>query len=192
MNAKVDRFLERAKAWRPEMEKLREILLGFPLAEELKWGKPAYSMDGHIVVVIAPFKESCSLLLFKGAFLQDPAGILIKPGEHTQAGRQMRFTSVREIVKMEATVRAYLGEAIKVEMAGLRMPKKTSEDLELPEELVKKFKEVPGLKKAFRGLTPGRQRAYVIYFTGAKQSKTREARIEKHQERILGGLGIMD
>jgi len=191
-NPKVDAYLRKAKKWQPEIAKLRTILLGCGLTEEFKWGKPAYTHDGANVVIIAPFKETCALLLAKGALLKDSAGILIKPGEHSQSTRQIRFTSAREISKMEPVLKRYVREAIDVEKAGLEVePKKTTQS-DYPEELRKKLAAAPSLKKAFESLTPGRQRGYIIYFSAAKQSKTRESRIERCAPLILKGKGLYD
>lgn len=191
-NLKVDAFMRRAGKWKPEMTKLRTILLGTELTEELKWGKPAYVLDGANVIIIAPFKETCALLVAKGALLKDPAGILIKPGENSQSTRQIRFTSASQIAKLEPVLKRYIRDAIEVEKAGLDIEYKKTTPRDYPDELRAKFAAMPALKKAFESLTPGRQRAYVIHFSGAKQSKTREARIAKWTPHILKGKGLMD
>ncbi|HVY69776.1 MAG TPA: DUF1801 domain-containing protein [Verrucomicrobiae bacterium] len=192
MNPKVDGYLKRAKKWQEEMRRLRSIVLASELTEELKWGKPCYTLEGKNVVLIIAFKEYCALLFCKGALLKDAHGILVKPGENTQAARQIRFTSVGQIVTLERALKAHIKEAIEVEKAGLDVDYKKSAELVLPDELLKNFAKNPALKTAFAALTPGRQRGYVIYFSAAKQSKTREARIEKYARLILAGKGMND
>ena len=192
MNPKVDVYLSKAKKWQEEMEKLRMIILDCQLTEELKWGKPCYTFQKSNIVIIQGFKEYCALLFFKGALLNDAYGILIKPGENTQAGRQIRFTNVREIVEMETILKAYIYEAIEVEKAGLKVNFKKNTELIIPEEFQNKLDEIPALKTAFDALTPGRQRAYILYFSQAKQSKTRESRVEKSMQQILNGKGLND
>jgi len=191
MNPKVDKYLSRAKTWQEEFEKLRMIILDCGLTEELKWGKPCYTFQKSNIVIIQGFKEFCALLFCKGALLNDPNGILKKPGENTQAARRIPFTSVREIVEMEPILKAYIYEAIEVEKAGLKVNFKKNPE-PIPEELQKKLDEIPSLKTAFAALTPGRQRGYILYFSGAKQSKTREARVEKCMPQILNGKGLND
>jgi uncharacterized protein YdeI (YjbR/CyaY-like superfamily) len=191
MNPKVDAFLERATKWREEMEALRKIALGCGLTEELKWGKPCYTFEDSNVVIIQGFKESCALLFCKGALLSDPEGILEKPGESTQAARRIRFTDVREVAKLKPTLKARIQEAIEVEKAGLEVDFKKSPE-PIPHELEGKFNEVPTLKKAFEALTPGRQRAYILHFSSAKQSTTRKSRVEKCVRQILDGKGLND
>jgi uncharacterized protein YdeI (YjbR/CyaY-like superfamily) len=192
MNPEVDVFLSEAKKWREETEKLRGIILGFPLTEELKWRKPCYTFQESNIVIIQGFKEYCALLFCKGALLKDAKGILVRPGENTQAARQIRFANIREIVEMEAILKAYVGEAIEAEKAGLKVSFKEPTDFVIPEELQSKLEEFPALKTAFEALTPGRQRAYVLYFSAPKQSKTRESRVEKCMPQILDGKGIND
>jgi uncharacterized protein YdeI (YjbR/CyaY-like superfamily) len=192
MNAKVDAYLSKAKKWQQEMRKLRTIILDCQLTEELKWGKPCYTFQESNIVLIVGFKEYCALIFCKGALLNDTNGILIKPGENTQAGRQIRFTNMREIVEMEPILKAYICEAIEAEKAGLEVNFKAITELIYPDELQKKLKENPRLKAAFEALTPGRQRAYNLYFSAPKQSKTRESRIEKCRQRILNGKGLND
>ncbi len=192
MNPKVDGFLKKAKQWRKEMEKLREILLVAGLGEELKWGKPCYTFQTGNVVVMLPLKNYCALLFCKGALLKDPSGILVKAGENTQAARQLRFTHLREIVDREAILKTYLQQAIEVEKAGLEVTYKKTTDFVIPEEFQKKLNELPALKTAFAALTPGRQRGYLLYFSGAKQSRTRESRVEKCLPQILRGKGLQD
>lgn len=192
MNPKVDAYLRKAKKWQKEFEQLRRICLECPLAEELKWGLPCYTLQNKNIVIIQGFKEYCALLFFKGALLKDPKGILVTPGEHTQAGRQIRFTNLREIVKMERVLSAYIHEAIDVEKAGLKVKLRKTADLDMPEEFEAKLAQSPDLRTAFSALTPGRQRAYLFYFAQARQSKTRESRIEKCRARILKGKGLND
>ena len=189
MNPKVDGYLRKAKKWQEEMEKLRRISLDCGLTEELKWGKPCYTFQKSNIVIIQGFKEFCALLFCKGALLNDPNGILKKFG--WQAARRIPFTNVREIVEMEPILKAYIHEAIEVEKAGLEVNFQKDPGT-VPEELQKKLNEIPALKAAFDALTPGRQRGYILYFSGAKQSKTRESRVEKCMRRILNGKGLND
>jgi uncharacterized protein YdeI (YjbR/CyaY-like superfamily) len=191
MNPKVDRFLQRIEKWREESEKLRTILLDCPLSEELKWGQPCYTLQGKNIVLIGGFKDYCTLLFFKGALLNDPHGILVAPGQ-TQAGRQIRLTSLGQIVAMESILKAYIHEAIEVEKAGLKVKLKKHSEFPLPEELQMKLDEIPALKAAFEALTPGRQRAYMLHISAPKQSKTRESRVEKCMKMILEGKGLTD
>jgi len=174
------------------MEALRTIVLDCGLAEELKWRHPCYTLDGKNVVLIHGFKEYCALLFFKGALMKDPEGILAQQTENVQAGRQIRFTSVREIAAMKPVLKAYVREAIEVEKAGLKVKHKKTSDFPVAEEFQKKLDETPALKTAFKALTPGRQRDYFFYFSSAKQSKTRVARIEKSVQKILDGKGMND
>ena len=192
MNPKVDWYFNKAGKWQKEIEKLREIILDCDLVEELKWGCPCYSFEKKNIVLIHVFKEYCAVLFFKGALLKDTKGILIQQTENVQAARQMRFTSLQEIVKLEKTLKAYIYEAVEVEEAGLKVPLKKTQEFKMPEEFQTKLDKLPALKKAFYELTPGRQRGYLLYFSSAKQSKTREARIEKYVERILDGKGLED
>ncbi len=192
MNPKVDVYLSNAKKWRKELEKLRMIILDCQLTEELKWGKPCYTFQKNNIVIILPLKEYCTLLFCKGALLNDANGILIKPTENTQAARQIRLTDVREIVEMETILKAYIYEAIEVEKAGLKVNYKKTSEFIIPEEFHKKLDEIPALKTAFDALTPGRQRAYILYFCAPKQSKTRESRVEKCMQQILNGKGLND
>jgi len=189
MNPKVDGYLRKAKKWQEEMEKLRRISLDCGLTEELKWGKPCYTFQKSNIVIIQGFKEFCALLFCKGALLNDPNGILKKFG--WQAARRIPFTHVREIVEMEPILKAYIHEAIEVEKAGLEVNFQKDPGT-VPEELQKKLNEIPALKAAFDALTPGRQRGYILYFSGAKQSKTRESRVEKWLPQILKGKGLND
>lgn len=191
-NPKVDAFLQRQNKWLKESLKLRAIALGCGLTEELKWGKPCYSSEGKNIVLIQGFKEYCALLFFKGALLKDSDGILVKTGENTQVARQARFTTVQEITKVESNLKEYIREAIEAEKAGLKVTLKKATDYPIPEELQSKFDELPELQTAFAALTPGRQRAYLLHFTAAKQSQTRTSRIEKCTAQILSGKGMND
>jgi uncharacterized protein YdeI (YjbR/CyaY-like superfamily) len=192
MNPKVDVYFSKAERWQEELKKLRMIILDCQLTEELKWGKPCYTFQKSNIVIIVGFKEYCALLFCKGALLNDANGILIKPGENTQAARQIRFTNVREIVEMEPILKAYIYEAIEVEKAGLEVNFKKATEFVIPEEFQNKLAEIPALKSAFDALTPGRQRAYILYFSAPKQSKTRESRVEKCMPQILNGKGLND
>jgi len=186
-NPEVDGYLRKAKKWQAEMEKLRMISLGSGMTEELKWGKPCYTFQKSNIVIIQGFKEFCALLVCKGALLNDPDGVLKTFG--WQAARRIPFTSVREIVEMEPILKDYIREAIDVEKAGSKVTLKKNPE-PIPEELQNKLDEIPALKKAFAALTPGRQRGYVLYFSAAKQSKTRESRVKKCMQRILNGKGL--
>jgi uncharacterized protein YdeI (YjbR/CyaY-like superfamily) len=192
MNPKVDAFLRRQTKWRREFTKLREIILDCGLTEELKWGQPCYALDGKNVILMHGFKEYCAVLFHKGSLLEDPKSVLIQQTKNVQAARQIRFTSVKEVTKLEGTLKEYIREAIGIERAGLKVPFKKTEELETPVELETRLAKNAALRKAFAALTPGRQRAYIFYFSGAKQSKTREARIDKHVPKILRGLGLDD
>jgi uncharacterized protein YdeI (YjbR/CyaY-like superfamily) len=191
-NPKVDFYFTKAKKWREEFEKLRTIVLDCQLSEVLKWGCPCYQYQKSNIVLIHGFKEYCALLFFKGALLKDADGILIQQTENVQAARQIRFTNVREIVQMKPILKAYINEAIEVEKAGLKVNLKRTTEFNVPQEFQNKLNEIPGLKAAFDALTPGRQRAYILYFAGAKQSKTRESRVEKWMQQILDGKGLDD
>lgn len=191
-NPKVDEFLRRAEKWPDEIAKLRAIFLACGLTEELKWGQPCYAFQGHNIAIVGEFKDYCSLLFVKGALLKDPHGILIRQTENVQAARQLRFTSVQQIVDVEPFLKAYIEEAIEVEKAGLKVPRKETSAFAMPEEFKSKLDEAPILKAAFEALTPGRQRAYLLYFASAKQAKTREARVEKYMPHILAGKGLDD
>lgn len=192
MNPKVDEFLRKAKKWREEYEKLRTIVLDCDLTEEFKWMHPCYTYEKKNIVLIHGFKEYCALLFHKGALLKDAHGILIQQTENVQAARQIRFTNVQEIAEMESILKAYIYEAIEVEKAGLEVNFKKHSEFTIPEELTKKFDEIPALKTAFKALTPGRQRAYILHFSQPKQSKTRESRVEKCMQQILNGKGLND
>ncbi len=187
MNPKVDEFIRSTKKWQEEFETLRAIVLDCELTEEVKWGVPCYTFQNSNVVLIHGFKEYCAILFIKGALLKDANGILIQQTENVQAGRQIRFTNVQEIFEMEAVLEAYIYEAIEVEKAGLKVNLKRDTELIFPEEFQNKLDEIPGLETAFKALIPGRQRAYNFYFSESKQSKTREARVEKYISQILDG-----
>ncbi len=188
----ADFFFEKESKWQDAYRKLRSIILDCGLDEALKWGKPCYTWQGNNVVLIHGFKEYCALLFMKGALLKDEAGILIQQTDNVQSARQIRFTDAKEITKLKATIRAYIHEAIAVEKAGLKVDMKKSTDLVYPEEFQKQLDKSARLRKAFEALTPGRQRGYHLFFTAAKQAKTREARVEKAIPLILAGKGLED
>ncbi len=192
MNPKVDFYFSKAKNWQEEIKKLRTIILDCHLTEELKWGVPCYTFEKSNIVLIHVFKEYCALLFFKGALLKDAHSILVQQTENVQAARQIRFTNVREIVRMKPTLKAYIYEAVEVEEAGLKVDLKKTSEFKIPEEFQNKLNENSALKTAFDALTPGRQRGYVLYFSAPKQSKTRESRIEKCMKLILKGKGLND
>ena len=191
MATTVDQFIQNAKQWKAEMVQLRSILLSCNLEESIKWGQPCYSIQNKNIVIIAAFKSTIDLGFFNGVLLKDPKGLLVKPGENTQASRQLRFTSINEIIKLKSVIASYVKEALKNEVDGVK-PILDKPEAIVVEELEAIFKKNAKLKKAFTALTPGRQRAYMIYFSGAKQSETRIARIEKHTAGILAGRGIND
>ncbi|HSV11818.1 MAG TPA: YdeI family protein [Hanamia sp.] len=191
MNPKVDFYFNKGK-WQKEIGQLRKIVLDCDLNEELKWGCPCYTFEGKNIVLIHVFKEYCALLFFKGALLKDPEGILIQQTENVQSARQIRFTNLKEIVELRPVIKAYIYRAVEVEEAGLKVPLKKTKDFTIPEEFQKKLDEMPGLKTAFEALTPGRQRAYIFHFSQPKQSKTREARVEKFLQKIFEGKGLDD
>ncbi|MBN8219121.1 MAG: YdeI/OmpD-associated family protein [Spirochaetes bacterium] len=191
-NPKVDAFLAGAKAWRDEFKALRSILLGAPLTEDLKWGVPCYAYEGGNVVLMHGFKEYCALLFFKGSLLKDEKGLLVRQTENVQASRQIRFTQASDILGMRAALKAYVEEAIGLEKSGAKVVLKKTAEFKLPEEFRKVLGAKPAVKKAFEALTPGRQRAYLLHFSSAKQAQTREARIEKCLSRILAGKGLDD
>jgi uncharacterized protein YdeI (YjbR/CyaY-like superfamily) len=192
MNPKVDAFMERATSWQDEFKRMRKIALDCGLTEEFKWGQPCYTYEESNIVLIHGFKEYCAFLFFKGALLNDPEGILIQQTENVQAARQIRFTKVQEIVKMAPALKAYIYEAIEVERAGLKVKLKKTAAFPVAEEFQKKLDKNAALKTAFTALTPGRQRAYLLYFSAPKQSKTRESRVEKCLPQILKGQGLND
>lgn len=191
MNPKVDAWFSKTNQWQKELKLLRSIALDCGLTEELKWGKPCYSIQKSNVLILQGFKASCALLFFKGALLKDPKGILEKPGENSQVGRRIPFTNTKQITDLKTTLKAYITEAIKAEKMGLKVETKKNPE-PIPAELQHKFKANPALKTAFNALTPGRQRAYILYFSAAKQSKTRESRIDKYSKQILSGKGLND
>jgi uncharacterized protein YdeI (YjbR/CyaY-like superfamily) len=176
--------------WREELEKLRSIILACGLTEELKWGVSCYTFQKSNIILLSAFNEYCALSFFKGALLNDANGILKKPGQNTQAARLIRFTNVREIVETEPILKAYIYEAVEAEKAGLKVNFKKITEHIIPEELQNKLDEIPALQTAFDALTPGRQRAYILYFSQPKQSKTRESRVEKCMQQILNGKGL--
>lgn len=191
-NPKVDFFFNKAEKWKEEYQKLRTIVLDCQLTEELKWGQACYTFQNKNVVLIHGFKEYCALLFMKGALLHDDHALLIQQTENVQAARQIRFTNIREIVENEAALKSYIMEAIEVEKSGLKVVMKKASEFSIPDEFISRLEDVPGLQDAFDSLTPGRQRAYLLFFSTPKQSKTREARIEKHIPHILDGKGLND
>ncbi|WP_421824910.1 YdeI/OmpD-associated family protein [Flagellimonas oceanensis] len=206
MNPKIDHYLSdgcgrcslystpecKVHTWQEELKYLRRIVLDCGLDEELKWSVPCYTHNGHTLVMVVAFKESATLSFFKGALLRDEHGILMKPGKNSQASRVVRFTSVKEIAKLEDVLKAYIFEAIDVDKAGLKIKKKATSEYEMPEEFQERLDSDVDLKEAFEALTPGRQKGYLLYFAGAKQSKTRASRVEKYVPKILKGLGFHD
>ena len=192
INPKVDWYFSKNENWQDEIVKLRTIVFDCLLTEELKWGCPCYTLDGNNIVLIHVFKEYCALLFFKGVLLSDSKGILIQQTENVQAARQMRFTNIREIIDMEHSIKKYIFEAIAIEKAGLKVELKKTSQFNMPEEFEVKLTKNVALKKAFEALTPGRQRGYLLYFSSAKQAKTREARIEKYIPHIMKGKGLED
>jgi len=191
-NPKVDFYFTKAKKWQQELDQLRKIMLDTGLSEELKWGVPCYTLQKSNIVLIHVFKEYCALLFFKGALLNDANGILIRQTENTQSARQIRFTNIREIFDLGPLIISYIDEAIAIEKAGLKVDFKKSTELIYPEEFQNKLDQIPALKTAFEALTPGRQKAYHLYFSAAKQAKTRESRVEKYIPQILSGKGLDD
>jgi len=191
-NTQVDAFIRKTPKWRKEFEALRRILLACQLTEEFKWRAPCYTFQNSNVAIIQGFKHYCAILFFKGALLLDPNGVLIKHGEHQQSARQIRFTNAREITGMERILKAYVREAIEAERAGLKVKFKKTSEYKMPEEFQRRLDEIPALKAAFGALTPGRQRAYLLYFSAAKQTETRESRVAKCMPRILKGKGLND
>ena len=192
MNPKVDFYFTKAQKWKAEFEKLRIIILDCNLTEELKWGVPCYTFQNNNVILIHGFKEYCAVLFIKGSLLKDANSILVQQTENVQAGRQVRFTNIQEIIELETILKAYINEAVEIEKAGLKVNFKKNTELVFPEEFQKKLDENQALKVAFNALTPGRQRAYNLYFSAPKQSKTRESRVEKYIPQILNGKGIDD
>jgi len=192
MNPKVDFYFSKAKKWQEEITRLRTIVLDCGLTEELKWGCPCYTFQNTNIVLIHVFKEYCALLFFKGALLNDTEGILVQQTKNVQVARQIRLTSVREIVQMKSVLKAYIFEAVEVEKSGLKPALKKTAEYGIPDEFQKKLDKTPALKTAFKALTPGRQRGYILYFSAPKQSKTRATRIEKSLKQILNGKGLND
>jgi uncharacterized protein YdeI (YjbR/CyaY-like superfamily) len=192
MNPKVDFYFDKAKQWQKEIEKLRALILDCGLSEELKWGCPCYVFQKTNIVLIHVFKEYCAVLFFKGALLNDPKGILVQQTKNVQSARQMRFTNLKEVIDLETTLKSYVYEAIEVEKLGMKVNFKAKTELVYPEEFQNKLNKNRALKTAFEALTPGRQRAYNLYFSAPKQSKTRETRVEKSIKQILAGKGLND
>jgi uncharacterized protein YdeI (YjbR/CyaY-like superfamily) len=191
-NPKVDWFFEKATQWQKEYSQLRTIVLECGLTEVLKWGCPCYQFNDRNIVLIHGFKDYCALLFFKGALMKDPKKILIQQTENVQAARQIRFTSLQQITKMKATIKAYIYNAAEVEESGAKVEFKKTKQFEMPDEFKEKLDTLPKLKKAFYELTPGRQRGYLLFFSSAKQEKTREARVKKYLKKILDGKGLED
>lgn len=192
MNSEVDQFLSKAKKWKDEMTLLRSIVLDCNLTESYKWMHPCYTLNGSNIVLIHQFKEYCALLFFKGVLIKDTQKILIQQTKNVQDRRQLRFTSLEEIELLGSTIKKYIMEAIKIEQTGLKVAFKKTEAFEIPNELKQRFQKMPTLKTAFESLTPGRQRAYLLFFSSAKQAQTREARIDKYSKQILSGKGLND
>lgn len=192
MNPEVNWFFTKATKWQEEYEELRTLILSCELSEELKWGCPCYTFQKHNILLIHGFKSYCALLFMKGALLQDTSGLLVQQTENVQSARQIRFTSLSEIVNLRLILKAYVKEAIDVEKAGLKVEKKKTTEFKLPDVFEKVLDDMPELKSAFYQLTPGRQRGYLLYFSSPKQAKTREARIEKYVQKILDGQGLED
>ena len=191
-NSRVDVLISKTDQWQKEFVKLRKIVLDCGLTEELKWGQPCYTFEGSNIVLIHGFKNYCALLFMKGALLKDSEGVLIQQTANVQSGRQIRFTSLQEIVGMQTLLKAYVHEAVEVEKAGLQVPHKETSEFNVAEEFQKKLDKSARLRKAFNALTPGRQRAYLLHFSAPKQSKTRESRVEKSTKQILNGKGLND
>ena len=192
MNPKVDEFLDKAPKWQLEMKKLRMIVLDCMLTEEFKWKQPCYTFNNSNVLIIGGFKDYCLISFLKGSLLKDDNGLLIKPGEHSQSGRYMKFTNTHEIETIESILKAYIFEAIEVEKTGVKVNFKPVSDYGIPEELTTIFNENSAFKLAFEALTPGRQKAYILHFSALKQSKTRVSRIEKYMNQIFEGKGLTD
>lgn len=192
MNPKVDFYFVKADRWQDELKCLRAIALESGLIEELKWGCPCYTLDKNNVVLIHTFKDYCAFLFFKGVLMKDPKNLLIQQTANVQAARQIRFTSVAQIKKLNRSLKAYIRQAAEIEKAGLKVKLKKTSEFAIPDEFQNRMREIPELKKAFKALTPGRQKAYLFYFSQAKQAKTREARVEKYVRKILSGKGMED
>ena len=191
-NPKVDWYFNKIRKWQEELKQLRTIVLDCGLTEELKWGHPCYTLGKSNVVLIHEFKDYCALLFMKGALLKDAKDILVQQTENVQGARQIRFTNLQEIVKMKTTIKAYIKEAIKIEKAGLKVELKKTSEYKMPEEFKEQLDEITELKTAFEALTPGRQRGYLLYFSSAKQSKTRADRVKKYIPHIINGKGLDD
>jgi uncharacterized protein YdeI (YjbR/CyaY-like superfamily) len=191
-NPKVDALIGKAETWRDEYKALREIILGCPVTEEFKWGWPCYAHEGSNVVLIHGFKEYCALLFMKGALMKDPEGILIQQTENVQSARQIRFTNIGEIERLARALKGYVLDAVELTKAGAQVQRKTTSDFPIPDELRDRMDGDPDLRAAFEALTPGRQRGYLVHFNSAKQSKTRDARIEKFLPKIFAGKGLLD
>jgi uncharacterized protein YdeI (YjbR/CyaY-like superfamily) len=192
MNPKVDWYFVKNKKWAEEIETMRTIVLDCGLEEELKWGCPCYTLEGNNVVLIHVFKDYCAYLFFKGVLLKDPKNILVQQTQNVQAARQIRFTNIKEVVKLKTALKSYIKQAITIEKSGAKVELKKTTEFNMPEEFKIKLDKMPALKKAFYALTPGRQRGYLLYFSSAKQAQTREARIEKHLKKIINGKGLDD
>jgi uncharacterized protein YdeI (YjbR/CyaY-like superfamily) len=192
MNPKVDGYVRKSRQWQEELQKLRTILVGQQLTEEVKWRHPCYTFDGRNIAILGRFKESCNLTFVQGALLKDPKGILLKPGENTQAARVIRFTSVQQVSELTPLIKSYIDQAIKLEKAGLKVKLKKITEFHIPQELQEKLDQLPDFKSAFERLTPGRRRGYLLYVSSAKQPKTREARVAKYLQHILAGKGLDD
>ena len=192
MDSNIDVFFSKTKKWQEEFKKLRKIALDCGLTEEFKWGKPCYTFQKSNIVLMHGFKDYCAFLFFKGALLEDVKAILVKQTENVQAARQIRFTNAQEIDEMESVLKDYISEAIEVEKAGLEVDLKKTTEFKIPDEFQTKLDEIPELRTSFNALTPGRQRAYILYFSQPKQSKTRLSRVEKYMQQILDGKGLND
>lgn len=192
MNHKVDWFFTKASKWQEEYSELRLYILDCGLTEELKWGCPCYTIGKSNIVLLHGFKDYCALLFMQGALIKDVKGILVQQTENVQSARQIRFTNIKEILKNRTTIKAYIKKAIEVDKAGLKVELKKTTEYKVPGEFQKVLDDMPELKTAFKSLTPGRQRGYLLYFSAPKQSKTREARIEKYLQQILNGKGLAD
>lgn len=191
-NPEVDDFLSKVTSWKNEFVKLREIVLQCGLTEDFKWRHPCYTLDDKNILIIHGFKEYCAILFVKGVLLKDPEGILIRQTENVQAGRQIRFTGLQDVLDLESSIKAYIHEAIEVEKSGMKVPLKETEDFFVPEEFQSELDRDPALKNAFEALTPGRQKGYLLHFAAPKQSKTRVSRIEKCIPLIFDGIGLND
>jgi uncharacterized protein YdeI (YjbR/CyaY-like superfamily) len=191
-NSKVDFYFNKPQKWQDEITELRAIVLDCGLTEELKWGCPCYTFQNNNIVLIHVFKEYCALLFFKGALLSNADGLLIQQTENVQAARQIRFTNLEGLTSKRAALKAHMFEAIEVEKAGLKVELKKTKEFAIPEEFQQKLEKTPNLEKAFKQLTPGRQRAYLLHFSAPKQAKTREARVEKYITQIMNGKGLDD